>query len=83
MDRMRLPVLGELSLATKLLGPVRARGGGRRLLSLLLPFARMQTLVDTGQLETARALTRRGRRRQEQHRPGRGRRGASIGWATR
>jgi two-component system sensor histidine kinase BarA len=53
---MRLPVLGELNLATKLLGLFGLAVAGVALLALLLPFARMQALVDTGQLETARAL---------------------------
>lgn len=53
---MRLPVLGELNLATKLLGLFGLAVAAVALLALILPFARMQALVDTGQLETARAL---------------------------
>ncbi len=53
---MRLPVLGELSLATKLVGLFGLAVTAVASLALILPFARMQTLVDTGQLETARAL---------------------------
>ena len=53
---MRLPVLGDLNLATKLLGLFGLAVAAVALLALILPFARMQALVDTGQLETARAL---------------------------
>lgn len=53
---MRVPVLGDLNLATKLLGLFGVAVTAVALLALLLPFARMQALVDTGQLETARAL---------------------------
>ena len=53
---MRLPVIGELSLATKLVGLFGLAVAAVALLALILPFARMQALVDTGQRETARAL---------------------------
>jgi two-component system sensor histidine kinase BarA len=43
---MRLPVLGELNLATKLLG----------LFGLAVTAVAMQALIDAGQLETARVL---------------------------
>jgi len=53
---MRLPVVGNLPLATKLLGLFGLAVTAVALLALLLPFARMQHLVRAGQLETARAL---------------------------
>jgi len=53
---MRLPIVGELNLATKVIGLFGLAVTAVALLALILPFARMQSLVDTGQLETARAL---------------------------
>lgn len=53
---MRLPVLGDLSLATKLIGLFGLAVTAVALLALLLPFGRMQYLVTAGQEETARAL---------------------------
>lgn len=53
---MRLPLVGELNLATKLLGLFALAVTAVALLALLLPFGRMQHLVDGGQLEAARAL---------------------------
>lgn len=53
---MRLPVVGELNLATKVIGLFGLAVTAVALLALILPFARMQSLVNTGQLETARAL---------------------------
>lgn len=53
---MRLPVLRELNLATKLLGLFGLAVTAVALLALLLPFGRMQHLVNAGQLETARVL---------------------------
>ncbi|USN98146.1 MAG: HAMP domain-containing histidine kinase [Phycisphaeraceae bacterium] len=53
---MRLPLVGELNLASKLLGLFGLAVTAVALLALLLPFARMQHLVEAGQLETARAL---------------------------
>lgn len=53
---MRLPVVGELNLATKVIGLFGLAVTAVALLALILPFARMQALIDTGQLETARAL---------------------------
>ena len=53
---MRLPVVGELNLAAKLLGLFGLAVTAVALLALLLPFARMQALIDAGQRETARAL---------------------------
>lgn len=53
---MRLPVVGELNLATKVIGLFGLAVTAVALLALILPFARMQALIDAGQLETARAL---------------------------
>ncbi|MBZ0171576.1 MAG: hypothetical protein K8E66_04280, partial [Phycisphaerales bacterium] len=53
---MRLPLIGELNLATKLLSLFGLAVTAVALLALLLPFARMQYLVESGQRETARVL---------------------------
>mgnify|MGYP001286533237 CR=1 FL=1 len=53
---MRLPWVGELNLAAKLLGLFTLGVTAVALLALLLPFGRMQHLVGVGQQETARAL---------------------------
>lgn len=56
MPPMRLPLVGELNLASKLLGLFGLAVTAVTLLALLLPFSRMQYLVKSGQMETARAL---------------------------
>ncbi len=53
---MRLPLIGELNLASKLLGLFGLATTGVVVLALLLLFSRMQHLVRSGQLEAARVL---------------------------